>query len=91
MLWRSLVPRRYGTPVSVRSPAFEGSVVLCQQDEFAEIVLSVVRDLQEKLGDQLSEEELRAEIKEALFQKAWARAGRKALARKLQDESSEES
>ena len=41
MLWRSLVPRRYGTPVSVRSPAFEGSVVLCQQDEFAEIVLSV--------------------------------------------------
>jgi len=79
-----------GSPVSVRSPEFDRPVVLCQQDEFAEIVLSVVTDIRDKLGDQLTEEELREEIKEALFRKAWARAGRKALATRMREEADDE-
>lgn len=76
-----------GTPVSVRSPEFVGPVVLCRQAEFTEVVLSVVKNIREKLGGQLSEEELREEIDGALFQKAWMRAGRKALLRRLQESS----
>lgn len=66
-----------GAPVSVQSPEFAGPVVLCRQEEFAEVVLSVVQDVHQKLGDRLSDEQLRDEIKEVLFRKAWARAGRK--------------
>ncbi|MGC1274228.1 MAG: hypothetical protein WBC44_11020 [Planctomycetaceae bacterium] len=66
-----------GSPVSIQSPEFAGPVVLCRQEEFAEVVLSVVQDVHQRLGDRLSEEQLRDEIKEALFRKAWARAGRK--------------
>lgn len=81
---------RRGAPVSVRSPEFDRPVVLCQQEGFADVVLSVVQDIREKLGDRLSEEELREEVKEALFQKAWARAGRKALLRRIQEDSADQ-
>lgn len=69
---------RRGRAVSVRSEEVREPLVVCPQSEFAAVVLSVVRDVRDRLGDRLSEDELREEIEDALIQKAWADLGRRA-------------
>ncbi|MBA3312984.1 MAG: hypothetical protein H0T47_06785 [Planctomycetaceae bacterium] len=69
--------KRGGT-ISVRSPDDEQQLLICAQSEFSAVILAVVQDIRSRLGDKLSEEELKEEIEDVLIRKAWAEAGRKA-------------
>lgn len=69
--------KRGGT-ISVRSPD-DQQLLICSQAEFVDEIVSVVQDIRSRLGDQLTNDELREEIEDALEKRAWAELGRKAL------------
>jgi len=68
---------RRGHAVSVRSDEVREPLVVCPQSEIPAMILSVVQDIRGRLGDQLTEEELKEEIEDALIQKAWMDLGRR--------------
>lgn len=69
--------KRGGT-LSVHSPD-DQQLMICSQSEFVDEIVSVVQEIRNRLGEQLTRDELREEIEDALEKRAWAELGQNAL------------
>ncbi len=69
---------RRGRMVSARSADVREPLVICPQSELAAVIVAAMQDIRTRLGDRLSEDELREEIEDSLIKSAWADLARKA-------------
>lgn len=82
---------RQGEPVTVRSPDFPDSLVLAPQHHLSSVYGLILEQIGDRPLSELSRKELNEEIDEALFMYAWLRAGRKAYADQVREDSAEDS
>lgn len=73
---RQLEEVRRGEAVSIRTPDLSEPMVVCAQSEFSSVVLSVIGEVREQ-GDQITKEDLKEEIEDALVRRVWTAMGEK--------------
>lgn len=80
-----------GEPVTVRSADVADLLVLAPQGHLNRIYGLVIEQIGDRPLHELSRQELTEEIDEALFMDAWLRAGRKAYANQVREDSAPDS